>query len=160
MDCKYHSLVVVTPLARLTPLTAEPKSGSSRKRTVARLRFCCQRNIEKTDRKAGRPPSACHPTDFPLGLHHRTHPLCRRDAERGTISVGGTRNQCMRGSTERTPGEAPTMGEMSSRTAQHDFAKRFERGKLTFTGDVLQVISVSGRHQKFGKLLKRLTVGA
>jgi hypothetical protein len=44
--------------------------------------------------------------------------------------------------------------------AQHDFAKRFERGKLTLTGDVLQVISVSGRQQKFGKLLKRLTVGA
>jgi hypothetical protein len=29
--------------------------------------------------------------------------------------------------------------------AQRDFAKRFERGKLTFTGDVLQVISVVGR---------------
>jgi len=28
---------------------------------------------------------------------------------------------------------------MSSRIAQRDFAKRFERGKLTFTGDVLQV---------------------
>jgi hypothetical protein len=41
---------------------------------------------------------------------------------------------------ERTPGEsAPTMGEISSRIAQRDFAKRFERGKLTFTGDVLQV---------------------
>ena len=44
--------------------------------------------------------------------------------------------------------------------AQHDFAKRFERGKLTFTGDVLQVISVVGCQQKFGKLLKRLNVGA
>ena len=44
--------------------------------------------------------------------------------------------------------------------AQRDFAKRFERGKLTFTGDVLQVISVFGRQQKFAKLLKRLTVGA
>jgi hypothetical protein len=61
----------------------------------------------------------------------------------------------------RTLGEGgTTMGEMPSRIAQRDFAKRFERGKLTFTGDVLQVISVSGRHQKFGKLLKRLTVGA
>jgi hypothetical protein len=29
--------------------------------------------------------------------------------------------------------------------AQRDFAKRFERGKLSFTGDVLQVISVFGR---------------
>jgi hypothetical protein len=45
-------------------------------------------------------------------------------------------------------------------TAQHDFAKRFERDKLNFTGDVLQVISVSGRQQEFGKLLRRLTVGA
>jgi len=27
---------------------------------------------------------------------------------------------------------------------QRDFAKRFERGKLSFTGDVLQVISVFG----------------
>ncbi len=44
--------------------------------------------------------------------------------------------------------------------AQRDFAKRLERGKLTFTGDVLQAISVVGRQQKFGKLLKRLTVGA
>jgi hypothetical protein len=45
-------------------------------------------------------------------------------------------------------------------TAQRDFAKRFERGKLSFTGDVLQVISVFGRPKKFGKLLKRFTVGA
>ena len=52
------------------------------------------------------------------------------------------------------------MGEMSSRIAQRDFAKRFERGKLSFTGDVLQVISICGRWQKFAKLLKRLTVGA
>jgi hypothetical protein len=44
--------------------------------------------------------------------------------------------------------------------AQRDFAKRFGRGKLSFTGDVLQVISVFGRQQKFAKLLKRLTVGA
>jgi hypothetical protein len=64
------------------------------------------------------------------------------------------------GSTERTPGEAPTMGEMSSDIAQRDFAKRFERGKLGFTGDVLQVISVVGSQQKFAKLLKRLVVGA
>jgi hypothetical protein len=52
------------------------------------------------------------------------------------------------------------MGEKSSRIAQRDFAKRLERGKLTFTGDVLQVISVFSRQQKFAKLLKRLTVGA
>jgi hypothetical protein len=52
------------------------------------------------------------------------------------------------------------MGEMSSRIPQHDFAKRFERGKLSFTGDVLQVISVIGRRQKFANLLKRLHVGA
>jgi hypothetical protein len=44
--------------------------------------------------------------------------------------------------------------------AQRDFAKRFERGKLGLTDDVLQVISVFGRQQKFAKLLKRLTVGA
>ena len=52
------------------------------------------------------------------------------------------------------------MGEMTSRIAQRDFAKRFERGKLSFTGDGLQVISVFGRQQKFANLLKRLTVGA
>ena len=40
-----------------------------------------------------------------------------------------------------------------------DFAKRFERGKLTFTGDVSQVISVFDGQQKFAKLFKRLTVG-
>jgi hypothetical protein len=62
---------------------------------------------------------------------------------------------------EKTPrGGAPTMGEMTSRIAQRDFAKRFERGKLSFTGDGLQVISVFGRQQKFANLLKRLTVGA
>jgi hypothetical protein len=64
---------------------------------------------------------------------------------------------------ERTPGEGADEGSniiLSSRIAQHDFAKRFERGKLSFTGDVLQVISVDGRLQKFAKLLKRLTVGA
>jgi hypothetical protein len=44
--------------------------------------------------------------------------------------------------------------------AQREFAKRFERGKLSFTGDVLQVISVVGRQQKFANLLKQLTVGA
>ena len=44
--------------------------------------------------------------------------------------------------------------------ARLDFAKRFERGKLGFTGDVLQVISVVGRQQKFAKLLKQLAVGA
>src|ERR1019366_383527 len=35
-------------------------------------------------------------TDFLLGLHPRTHQLCRIDAERGTFMVGGARNQCMR----------------------------------------------------------------
>jgi hypothetical protein len=75
--------------------------------------------------------------------------------------VGGARNQCRWGSTERARREkTPTVEEMSSRIAQRDFAKRFERGKLSFTGDVLQVISVFGRQQKFAKLLKRLTVGA
>lgn len=43
--------------------------------------------------------------------------------------------------------------------AQRDFAKRFGHGKLTFTGDVLQVISVLGDHQKFAKLLICITVG-
>jgi hypothetical protein len=57
-------------------------------------------------------------------------------------------------------GRSATIGEISSRIAQRDFAKRFERGKLGFTGDVLQVISVFGRQQKSSKLLKRLTVGA
>jgi hypothetical protein len=37
------------------------------------------------------------------------------------------------------------MGEMPSRIAQRDFAKRLERGKLSFAGDVLQVIPVVGR---------------
>jgi hypothetical protein len=75
--------------------------------------------------------------------------------------ICGTRNQCLCGSTERGRREkAPTMGEMSSRVDQRDFAKRFERGKLSFTGDVLQVISVFGRQQKFAKLLKLITVGA
>ena len=55
---------------------------------------------------------------------------------------------------------APTMGEISSRKAQRDFAKRFESGKLSFTGDVLQVISVFDRQGKFSKLFKRLTAGA
>jgi hypothetical protein len=41
-----------------------------------------------------------------------------------------------------------------------DFAKRFERGKLTFTGDVLQVISVICGQRKSGKVLKRFTIGA
>jgi hypothetical protein len=50
--------------------------------------------------------------------------------------------------------------KMSSRIDRRDFAKRFERGKLGFTGDVLQVICVFGRHQKFAKLLKLITVGA
>ena len=42
------------------------------------------------------------------------------------------------------------MGEMTSRIAQRDFAKRFERGKLTFTGDVLQGRSVFGRQPTVG----------
>jgi hypothetical protein len=70
------------------------------------------------------------------------------------IVIGGTRNQCTWGSTERG------RGEKAQRIAQRDFAKRFGRGKLSFTGNVLQVISVFGRQQKFAKLLKRLTVGA
>jgi hypothetical protein len=62
---------------------------------------------------------------------------------------------------ERTPEKAPTIEDISSLiSSARDFAKRFERGKLSVTGDVLQVISVLGRPQKFGKLLKRLTVGA
>jgi hypothetical protein len=61
---------------------------------------------------------------------------------------------------EDRPLEGADDGEISSRTTQRDFAKRFERGKLTFTIDVLQAISVFGRQQQFGKLLKRLTVGA
>jgi hypothetical protein len=55
---------------------------------------------------------------------------------------------------------ALTMREMSSRIARRHFAKPFRRGKLNLTGDVLQVISVIGRQQKFAKLLKRLNVGA
>jgi hypothetical protein len=35
-----------------------------------------------------------------------------------------------------------------------------QKAKPDFTGDVLQVISVLGRQQKFAKLLKRFTVGA
>jgi hypothetical protein len=78
--------------------------------------------------------------------HLRTHPLGRSNAERGTIGIVGTRNQCVWGSTERGRREkAPTMEVISSRIAQRDFAKRFGRGKLSFTGDVLQVISVDGR---------------
>jgi len=76
----------------------------------------------------------------------RTHPLCRSDAEIGTFIACETRNQCRWSSTERgRREEAPTMGEISSCLTQRDFAKRFERGKLSFTADVLQVISVVGR---------------
>ena len=32
------------------------------------------------------------PTDFSIGPHLRTHPLCPSDAERGTSGLGGTRN--------------------------------------------------------------------
>ena len=71
--------------------------------------------------------------------------------------AGETRNQCMWGSNgERTQ----TIGEMSSRIAHRDFTERFEHGKLSFTGDVLQVISGFGRQQEFAKLLKQITVGA
>jgi hypothetical protein len=60
----------------------------------------------------------------------RTHPLCRSGAERGTLIVKGTRNHWMPGLAERGRLEkAPTMGEMSSRMAHRDFAKRLERGK-------------------------------
>ncbi|MDR3748755.1 MAG: hypothetical protein P4M04_11455 [Acidobacteriota bacterium] len=51
-------------------------------------------------------------------------------------------------------------GGSAGSDAEGDFAKRLERGKLTFTGDVLQVRSVSGRQQKAGKLFKRLKIGA
>ena len=67
----------------------------------------------------------------------------------------------MWGSTERGRREEAADDERNViSVAPRDFAKRFERGKLSFTADVLQVISVLGRPQKFGKLLKRLTVGA
>ena len=45
-------------------------------------------------------------------------------------------------------------------SAAGNFAERFERGKLRFTGDVSQVRSVIGCPQKFGKLLKQFVVGA
>jgi hypothetical protein len=91
----------------------------------------------------------------------RTTPLWRSDADRGTSITRRSRNQYRWGSTERGRRKnAPTIGEMSSRIARRDFAKRFERGRLGLTGNVLQVISVYGRQQKFSKLLKRLTVGA
>lgn len=69
---------------------------------------------------------------FHIGLHLRTHPLCRSDAERGTIEVGGTHNQLRWGSTERGRREKePTMGEMSSRIARRDFTEQFGRGELS-----------------------------
>jgi hypothetical protein len=37
------------------------------------------------------------------------------------------------------------MVDASGIDAEGDFAERFERGKLSFTGDVLLVISVFGR---------------
>jgi hypothetical protein len=37
------------------------------------------------------------------------------------------------------------MANLLSRIAQCDFVEQLERGKLSFTGDVLQVISVVGR---------------
>jgi hypothetical protein len=58
---------------------------------------------------------------------------------------------------ERTPGERADDGR---NIISRDFTERFERGKLNFTGDVLQVITVVGRQQKFAKLLKRFAVGA
>jgi hypothetical protein len=73
-------------------------------------------------------------------------------------------NQCRWASTERgrreTGADAEEISSRRGSVAQCDFAKRFERGKLSFTGDGLQVISVAGRQQKFAKLLKQLTVGA
>ncbi len=50
-------------------------------------------------------------------------------------------------------------GRSAGIDADSDFAKRFGRGKLIFTGDVSQVISVIGSQQKFGKLLICITVG-
>jgi hypothetical protein len=64
------------------------------------------------------------------------------------------------GETGRREMGALTVGGISARIAQRDFAKLFRRGKLNFTGDVLQVISVVVGQQKFAKLLKRLHVGA
>jgi len=56
------------------------------------------------------------PIDFSLGLAAHNPPLCRSDAERGTIIGYGSRNQCMCSSTERGRREnAPTMGEISAR---------------------------------------------
>ena len=52
------------------------------------------------------------------------------------------------------------MAEAQDNHAEGDFAERFERGKLSFTGDVLQGKSVVGCQQKFAKLLKQLPVGA
>ena len=67
----------------------------------------------------------------------------------------------MWGSTERGRREEAADDERNViSVAPRDFAKRFGRGKLSFTGDVLQVISIFGRQQKFAKLLKRLIVGA
>jgi hypothetical protein len=43
------------------------------------------------------------PTDFSVGLHLRTHPLCRSDAERGTFIACETRTHC---DCENDPGSA------------------------------------------------------
>jgi hypothetical protein len=48
----------------------------------------------------------------------------------------------------------------SSESSSRHFAERFKRGKLAFTGDVLQVISVIGGRQKSAKLLKQNHIGA
>ena len=53
--------------------------------------------------------------------------------------AGPITNACGVRRREDAGRRAPTIGEVSSRIAQRDFAKRFERGKLSFTGDVLQV---------------------
>ena len=43
------------------------------------------------------------PTDFSVGLHLRTHPLCRSDAERGNLVLYWNGNHC---DCENDPGFA------------------------------------------------------
>ena len=91
----------------------------------------------------------------------RTLSLCSSDAERGTFIAGWIYKPMHEGLTEeRTSTKYACDGRNIIRIARHNFAERFERGKLSSTGDVLQVISVFGRHQKSSKLLKQITVGA
>jgi hypothetical protein len=49
---------------------------------------------------------------------------------------------CRERERERTPGPGADDERNVISVSPRDFAKRFERGKLGFTGDVLQVISV------------------